>query len=111
MAICKGTVLARFFIGYLFRQPGFSLARFLNFSPWRDVVFAKGICGCAANLRNSNMFVVFSVLDLCDIMLVIFLYMCVLRVISVPYAPLSIKPLTAPLSKNPETYFFFRMLV
>jgi hypothetical protein len=42
MAICKGTVLARFFLSAtFFRQTGFSLARFSNFSPWQVVVFAK----------------------------------------------------------------------
>jgi hypothetical protein len=38
------------------------------------------ICGCAAHSQNSNMCVVFfSVFDLCNITLVIFLYKCVTR--------------------------------
>jgi hypothetical protein len=58
VAICKGTVLARFFIGYIFPSNRFFAGAFFEFSSLRDVVFAMLFAAAPPNSQNSTVYVV-----------------------------------------------------
>jgi hypothetical protein len=82
------------------RQTGFSLARFSSFLRC-EISSLRCYLRLRCQLTKFDYVCCHSVLDLYNIPLVIF-YSFLLCIISVSYAPLSIKPFAAPLSK--ETY-------